>query len=115
MSYSLKSRPDGKHLAAKIGAAGLAIALLSGCVSARTAPPASGPIIKQSVKTAPADLQLLCSTAAARKFGFSPSEILPVDSEALSQDAFRVNIRSKSSTMRCVVTKRAEILELVRI
>lgn len=100
-----------------VGAAGLICASLAlgGCVSSSREPAKPKPRIKQSVATAPADLQLLCSAEAAKKFGFRQDEILPVGSDAISPNIFRVDVRTETTAIRCVANRQAQILELVEV
>lgn len=89
---------------------------LTGCMSTAPAPPPEPkPKVRQSVLTAPADLQLLCSAAAARKYNLRRDEILPVGSDAITPDVFQVDIESKGGTYRCVVNRQAVVLELTRV
>ncbi len=93
----------------------LVAAGLAGCATGPSSTDSQTALIRQNVATAPADLQLLCSAQASRKFDIASDELIPVGSDAIPPDAYRVDVRSKNEAIRCVINQNGQILELVKV
>ena len=89
-----------------------ALVALNACASSNSTSSTETGKIRQSVQTAPADLQLLCSAAAARKFGLNRNDILPVGSDVIAPDTFQVDVKTTDGTIRCIVNRDGVISEL---
>lgn len=94
-----------------------ALLLLAGCATNVSREPIKlrTPAVAQSVSTAPADLQLLCSAAAAEKFGVARDQIIPTDSIRLNTNDYRVLLESKSVSAECIVNRQAQITQLTEV
>ena len=75
---------------------------------------ASGPkpTIKQAVETAPADLQLACSSEVANRFPDS-GNVLPLSSGLLGADVFRVRITAQTGSYVCDINRAGNIVSLL--
>ena len=71
----------------------LAASFLAACNTLGASGPK--PTVKQAVETAPADLQLACSSEVATRFPNS-GNVLPLSSNLLGADVFRVRITSQA-------------------
>ncbi|MBJ3774113.1 hypothetical protein [Acuticoccus mangrovi] len=88
------------------GALAVAMAMAAaGCVgggSGGSATPSS--TVRSSVVTAPADLQLLCASEAATRFGAPANEVLPVSSSQTGSGVYSVSLTMGSAgSATCVV------------
>lgn len=100
----------------RVPACFLLMAGIAGCAANGPSPDfADGPVIRQTAATAPADLQLLCSATAARRFNIAENGIIPVSSGAVAANAYQVNMRTSYDSIECVVNDNGEILELARV
>ncbi|MCC2096602.1 MAG: hypothetical protein KDJ29_06900 [Hyphomicrobiales bacterium] len=106
---------------ARVFVAGLSAAmLLAGCSvqvpMQRSVPqPAPGSAIRQSIASAPADLQLLCATRARERFAIARGDVFPVDSRAAGVNAYEVDLKYKGGRLSCIIDKQANVQRLVRL
>ena len=88
----------------------LAAALLSACNTLGTSEPK--PPTKQAVETAPNELQLACSSEVATRFPDS-GNVLPLSSNFLGADVFRVRITSQGGSYVCDINRAGIIVSLL--
>lgn len=82
-----------------LAASGL-LAVLSGCSS--TAPEPQD-MARTTVQTAPADLQLMCASAAATSAGVDANKVLPVGSQQMDATRYQVELNASGQRYVCVV------------
>ncbi|MEP3629633.1 MAG: hypothetical protein ABJN04_06500 [Hyphomicrobiales bacterium] len=87
-----------------------AASILAACTS--TGSSGSKPTVKQAVETAPADLQLACSSEVATRFPNS-GNILPLSSNLLGADVFRIRITSQAGSYVCDINRAGIIVSLL--
>ena len=89
---------------------------LSGCATDQSEPEfeTRGGQVLSSTDTAPADLQLTCSSATASQFGLPPDKVLPVSSSKLPDGNFEVRLASDGSNYVCTVDNNANVVSIVR-
>jgi hypothetical protein len=88
-------------------------ALLLAAACASTAPPVA--TIRSSALTAPADLQLLCASEAASRFGVAADGVLPTASRpAANGTAFEVEVKLPAGQALCVIDQNGGIQSLAR-
>ncbi|MCA0274822.1 MAG: hypothetical protein LCH86_02320 [Proteobacteria bacterium] len=81
--------------------AGLFAAVISsGCSS--TAPEPQD-MARTTVQTAPADLQLICASAAAQSAGIAADKALPIGSSQLDANRYQVEVNASGQRYVCVV------------
>ena len=86
-----------------------AASLLAACTTTGSGPK---PTVKQAVETAPADLQLACSSEVATRFPNS-GNVLPLSSNLLGADVFRVRITSQKGSYVCDINRAGIIVSLL--
>lgn len=88
--------------------------LAAGCASqsAQVVEPEQ-PIVRQTARTAPADLQLMCATEAAQAFGIPSDTVLPVGSSA-DGTVYTVILNAGGSQAICTIDDNGTILSLDR-
>jgi hypothetical protein len=91
--------------------AGLALAACQGGTQTAGPAPAS---VRPTVETAPADLQLLCASEAATRFGVPSDSVLPVSSAATSPGIYQVDLTLGTGTAACTVDANGSIVNLTR-
>ena len=99
----------GRHVAPS---AMLAVLLLAGCASDGGPPPNE---IRTSAQTAPADLQLLCASAAATSLGVASDSILPVSSSQINAQTYQVELDAKGTRATCVVDASGNVQSVNRV
>ena len=87
----------------------LAASVLAACTTSSSGPK---PTVKQAVETAPADLQLACSSEVATRFPNS-GNVLPLSSGLLGADVFRVRITAQSGSYVCDINRAGIIVSLL--
>ncbi len=87
---------------------GFLVGSLSACVSAPPPPP-QDQMSRTKVETAPADLQLLCSNAAAKASGVDSAKILPVSSSKLDSKTYQVELDASGKKTSCLVDTEGNI------
>jgi hypothetical protein len=92
----------------------LVSALLAGCLGNRSEPAAPASTVRASVVTAPADLQLLCASEAATRFGAASDAVLPVSSAQTAGGTYEVRLTVDGAPATCVVDDDANIRSLER-
>lgn len=85
----------------------LAVAL-SGCVSA----PSPDQMSRTKLDTAPADLQLLCASEAARSAGIDSTKVLPTSSRKLDSKNFQVELNVNGTRTSCAIDADGKITSL---
>ncbi len=88
--------------------------LVAGCTGTRSFTadePPSGQVLNTS-ETAPADLQLTCSSAAATQFGLPLDKVLPVSSSKLPDGTYDVRLTSEGRNYACLVDDNANVLSV---
>jgi len=93
----------------KIITGAFAASLLAACTTTGSGPK---PTVKQAVETAPADLQLACSSEVATRFPNS-GNVLPLSSNLLGADVFRVRITAQSGSYVCDINRAGIIVSLL--
>lgn len=101
--------------------------VLSGCVAAVAAMAVAGCIgggnrqtptttdtVRATIVTAPADLQLLCASEAATRFGADPSRVLPTSSAQTQPNQFQVELTLGTGAATCVVDSNGNIISLTQ-
>lgn len=83
--------------------------ILAACATPQSGPQ---PTVKQVVETAPADLQLACSAQTSKKFPNS-GNVLPLNSELLGGDVYRIHLTSQGGNYVCDINKAGIILSLL--
>lgn len=83
----------------------VAAGMVAGCQSA----PAPQDMARTSLGTAPADLQLMCATAAAVPSGVDSSRILPTSSSQLDATNYRVDLDAAGSKFTCVIDSSGSV------
>ncbi len=96
-------------------AAVAAIAVLAaGCASqSAQAPEPQQHAVRQTSRTAPADLQLLCANEAAQAFGIASESVLPVGSSSDGM-VYTVILNAGGSQAICTIDDNGTILSLDR-
>jgi hypothetical protein len=88
----------------------LSVALIalgvSGCVSSGPSP---DQMSRTTLETAPADLQLLCASEAARSAGIESAKVLPTSSRRLDSKNFQVELNAGGNPFRCVIDNDGNI------
>ncbi|MEP3232495.1 MAG: hypothetical protein ABJO30_06675 [Hyphomicrobiales bacterium] len=87
-----------------------AASILAACTS--TGSSGLKPTANQAVETAPADLQLACSSEIATRFPNS-GNILPLSSNLLGADVFRIRITSQAGSYVCDINRAGIIVSLL--
>lgn len=80
--------------------------LLGGCQSSTPAPQ---DMARTSLGTAPADLQLMCASAAAGPSGVDSSRILPTSSSQLDATNYRVDLDAAGSRFTCLIDSSGSV------
>lgn len=71
------------------------------------------PMVRQTSRTAPADLQLLCANEAAQAFGIASETVLPVGSSSDGM-VYTVILNAGGSQAICTIDDNGTILSLDR-
>jgi hypothetical protein len=79
--------------------------LIASCVAA----PTPDQMSRTKVETAPADLQLICASAAAKNSGIDSSKVLPVSSSRIDSKTFQVDLDSGGKKSRCLVDDQGNV------
>lgn len=96
---SSRSQTATAKRAALLVVAAMAIAPLAGCMST----PAPQEQARNTLNTAPADLQLLCASAAAEAMGADSDKTLPVASRQLDSKNYQVDVDAAGQKTSCIV------------
>lgn len=91
-----------RRLTAAAFLAGAALAL-GACNTTQTASGPSGHMVRSSVETAPADLQLLCAAEAATYYGTPSDRILPLSSARSGAASYEVMLDVAGRRARCTI------------
>ncbi|MEM7693277.1 MAG: hypothetical protein AAF318_02415 [Pseudomonadota bacterium] len=93
-----------------------AAAALAGCQSSQTSAPAEPTTnaVRATIVTAPADLQLLCASEAATRFGADPGSVLPTSSAQIAPQRYQVDLNLGSGSARCEVDENGNIIALAQ-
>ncbi|MGH6762323.1 MAG: hypothetical protein ACRECW_12130 [Phyllobacterium sp.] len=86
----------------------LCLMAMSGCVSTPP-PPAPEAMSRVALQTAPADLQLLCASAAAEPSGVASDKILPVNSRRLDSGDYQVDLNAAGATKTCIIDAQGNV------
>jgi hypothetical protein len=84
---------------------------LGGCVSS----PTPENMARNTMQTAPADLQLACATAASTKFGADHASVLPVSSSALDGGKYQITLEAKGQRSTCLIDSTGQVLSLEKV
>ena len=91
--------------------------LLGACQSSSSSSgsaPASSSTVRQSVVTAPADLQLLCASEAQTQLGASDN-VLPISSAQTASGSYTVTLSVDGGEATCVVREDGTIEQIARV
>jgi len=102
-----QSRAEARRIPAWLCPALLA-AVLSGCVS----DPSPDQMSRTTLDTAPADLQLLCASEAARSAGIDGTKVLPTSSRRLDARSFQVELNVGGAPTRCTIDSDGRIASI---
>lgn len=93
------------HPVGAAGVAGLFALSIAACTTTQSAGPAgpAAPMVRQSVATAPTDLQLLCASEAANRAGADSSSVLPTASSVLQPSLYRVDLNVAGTPAFCII------------
>lgn len=91
-----------------------AAAALVGCQSDQAESGPAATTTRAAIVTAPADLQLLCASEAATRFGVPGNTVLPVASAQVAPGRYSVELTTGESAAACEVDADGNILSLVR-
>ena len=108
-----KSQPSAARAAVE-GNAGLvaaALMLLAGCTSSPQPPD----MARTSLKTAPADLQLGCASAAATQFGLPADAVLPVSSSQVDAQRYQVELNMRGERAICLVDTAGNVASVQKV
>ena len=99
------------RLATRIGAVGLLAVTIVACQTTQNAgsPGATAPLVRQSVETAPTDLQLLCASEAANRMGADSTSVLPTGSSVLQPSVYQVQLNVAGAPATCVIDDNGTI------
>lgn len=93
-----------------LGVAVLAfIPAFAGCV------PTPDKMARNTMQTAPADLQLACASAATAKFGADHANALPVSSSAVDGGKFQIIVEAKGQRSSCLIDAAGTVLSVEKI
>lgn len=81
---------------------------LAACTATGSGP---RPTVRQTVETAPADLQLACATEAQKRFN-TRGNILPFTSSLKGAQVFSVGLKSRSGNFVCEIERGGSILNI---
>lgn len=98
-----------KAVLPRISVAGVMV--LAGCVSN----PAPENLVRNTMQTAPADLQIGCSSAAAVKFGGDHASALPVRSNPVDGGNYQIILEAKGQRSACLIDQAGTVLSLEKI
>ncbi len=87
---------------------------LAGCVGGGTTQQPRTETVRATIVTAPADLQLLCASEAATRFGADPSTVLPTSSAQIQPSQYQVELSLGSGSATCVVDNNGTIISLAQ-
>jgi ABC-type uncharacterized transport system auxiliary subunit len=87
-----------------------AAATLAGCFGGGTREQAETvTTVRQTVVTAPADLQLLCASEAASQYGAEADQVLPVASRQTEEGVYDVDLTIAGAPATCTVDDDANV------
>lgn len=86
---------------------------LAGCMGGGASQPRTE-TVRATIVTAPADLQLLCASEAATRFGADPSTVLPTSSAQIQPSQYQVELALGSGAATCVVDNNGSIISLAQ-
>ncbi|MEQ1952638.1 hypothetical protein [Mesorhizobium sp. CN2-181] len=91
---------------------GLFAAGLAAALSACTTGPTPDQMARTTLETAPADLQLLCATEAARSASLEASKVLPVSSRKLDAKNYQVELNAAGKPTTCLIDADGKIVSI---
>lgn len=93
----------------------VALALMAaGCQGSGTnAPATQSTVVRESASVAPADLQLLCASAASEQLGIPSETVLPTSSAAIS-DGYQVTLTFTGGSATCAVRTDGTVVSVQR-
>lgn len=97
---------------AALAASLLAAAGLAGCVGGGNNAQPTTETVRATIVTAPADLQLLCASEAATRFGADPAQVLPTSSAQIQPAQYQVELTLGTGAATCVVDDNGTIISL---
>lgn len=71
--------------------------------------------IRSSVRTAPADLQLTCSTETVTRLQITGEQLLPISSSEISPNIFRVDFNTQGGPAYCIIDQSGTVLSVERV
>ena len=83
----------------------------AGCASS----PAPENMARNTMQTAPADLQIACASAATTKFGADHANALPVNSSAVEGGKYQIILEAKGQRSTCLIDQAGTVLSLEKI
>lgn len=102
---------DRRSNARRASATGLVL-FLAAALSACQSTPAPDQMSRTATETAPADLQLLCASAAARSRGIDSSKVLPMSSRKLDAKTYRVELNASGTAMGCTIDDDGNVVSV---
>jgi hypothetical protein len=107
LAIDMQSKTEVRRMSAWLCPALLA-AGLSGCVSG----PTPDQMSRTTLDTAPADLQLLCASEAARSTGVDSTKVLPTNSRKLDSKSFQVELNVGGTPTNCTIDTDGKIMSI---
>jgi hypothetical protein len=89
----------------------LAVSALAGCQN-RSATPSPQTAVRSAAQTAPADLQLTCSSEASTRLGIQNA--LPVSSALTQPDTYRVELNAGGTAAVCMIKSDGTVVSVER-
>ncbi len=86
----------------------LVLALSAALVACQSSPEPDQ-MSRTTVETAPADLQLLCASAAAQARGVDSSTVLPTSSRKLDAQTYQVDLTAAGTPVQCTVDAQGNV------
>ena len=102
-----------KATLARSAAVAALAALAQGCASQPQVAEPQQPQVRQTVDTAPTDLQLLCAAEAARTYDVASERVLPISS-SVQGSTYTVVLNADGAQAVCTIDDEGTVLSLVR-
>jgi len=71
--------------------------------------------VRATIVTAPADLQLLCASEAATRFGVEQTDVFATSSAQIETARYQVELTTGSGAATCVIEESGTVVSLVQV
>ena len=102
-----------KATVTRFAAAAAVAAVAQACATQPQVAEPQEPQVRQTVHTAPTDLQLLCAAEAARVYQVASDKVLPISS-SVQGSTYTVVLTADGSEAVCTIDEEGTVLSLVR-